>query len=106
MLNDRKTTRHHVSTGKQVFTSNQNVQQAWRTIRIKSLQRFNSKRKNVPNLWKTFKYYNNDKHICFESADGFGGYPDWIYSEFNAIVSIRNDHANDYRPFEIGTYVQ
>ena len=55
-----------------------------------------------PNLWQTFKYHGNSKiHLC--SGYGFGGYEDWTYEDFCAKVSIRADHENDYKEFEIGT---
>ena len=68
------------------------------------IQREISACENAPNLWKTFKYYNNDKCVYLDSGNGFGGYPDCIYQDFNAIVSIRNDHYDNYRIFNIGTY--
>lgn len=57
-----------------------------------------------PNLWSTYRYYNNEKHIEFLEGDGFGGYPDWIYSDFNAKFSIRRDCEDNFVPFSIGTY--
>lgn len=68
------------------------------------IQREISACENAPNLWKTFRYYNNDKCVYLDEGDGFRGYPDWIYSDFNAVVSIRNDHADNYKLFKIGTY--
>ncbi len=55
------------------------------------------------NLWKTFNYCNNSK-CTISAGDGFGGYPDWLYDNFDAKLSIRNDHAEDFMPFTIGTY--
>ena len=67
------------------------------------IQREISALEEQPNLWKTFKYCGYDK-IKFHSGYGFGGYEDWIYEEFNAKVSIRVDHKDDYEDFEIGTW--
>ena len=68
------------------------------------IQREISECENVPNLWKTCKYKGNDKNIYFETGCGFGGYSDWQYADFSAMISIRNDHAEDYEVFNIGTY--
>ena len=67
------------------------------------VQREISALEEQPNLWQTFKYCDNDK-ITFSEGYGFGGYPDWKYPNFNAKVSIRADHADDYKSFEIGTW--
>lgn len=68
------------------------------------VQREISMLENMPNLWKTSRFYGNREFereiVC---GDGFGGYPDWIYENFDAHVSIRNDHADDWEGFEIGT---
>lgn len=67
------------------------------------VQREISALEEQPNLWQTFKYCGNGK-IKLHSGYGFGGYEDWTYEDFCAKVSIRADHENDYKPFEIGTY--
>ena len=113
-LNNRKTTRqlfmYQPNNGLLLQSRMYNTSGGTRGAQSESkvyrdlIQREISACENIPNLWKTFKYCNNDKCICFESGEGFGGYPDWICREFNAIVSIRNDHANDYKLFKIGTY--
>lgn len=67
------------------------------------VQREISALEEQPNLWQTFRYYGNDK-ITLCSGVGFGGYEDWTYEDFNAKVSIRADHEEDFKPFEIGTW--
>ena len=67
------------------------------------IQREISELENVPNLWKTFAYCDN-KYIKFETGKGFGGYPDWTFKNFDAKISIRSDHSEDYKAFKIGTY--
>lgn len=67
------------------------------------VQRELSELEGVPNLWKTYTYFNNDICTIYPGA-GFGGYQDWIYSEFDAKISIRQDHADDFKAFEVGTY--
>ena len=67
------------------------------------VQRELSEVEQAPNLWKTYKYYNNP-YCTISTGTGFGGYPDWIYENFDAKISIRNDHAEDFREFRIGTY--
>ncbi|MBR1760923.1 MAG: hypothetical protein IJ741_07065 [Schwartzia sp.] len=68
------------------------------------IQREISECEDVPNLWKTFKYYCNDKGVHFPQGRGFGGYPDWPHEEFAAMFSIREDHAEDFETFAVGTY--
>ena len=66
------------------------------------VQREISDLEDAPNLWKTIKYFNNSKCVI-NIGDGFGGYPDWIYKDFDAKISIRNDHADDFKEFAVGT---
>lgn len=67
------------------------------------IQREISQLECAPNLWKTYTYFNNE-HCTIHSGEGFGGYTDWYYKDFDAKISIRNDKANDYISFTVGTY--
>lgn len=67
------------------------------------VQREISMLENAPNLWKTYSYLNEHQNCVYEGT-GFGGYADWMYESFEGKVSIRNDHAEDYEPLEVGTY--
>jgi len=67
------------------------------------VQRELSELEGVPNLWETYTYYGNE--ICtIYKGFGFGGYTDWEYKDLNAKISIRHDHANYFKPFDVGTY--
>lgn len=68
------------------------------------IQREISECEAVPNLWRTVKYIGGNLNVRLYTAKGFGGYPDWEYSEFAAMISIRADHEQDFRPFEIGNW--
>lgn len=68
------------------------------------VQREISALEEVPNLWKTGKFVDNEYSDCISTGFGFGGYEDWTHSDFDAHVSIRNDHAYDYESFAVGTY--
>ena len=68
------------------------------------IQREISALEESPNLWRTFKYCGNKEDVEFDVGEGFGGYADWTYSDFDAKVSIRADHAEDYKTWNIGTY--
>lgn len=68
------------------------------------IQREISMIERVPNLWKTHKSHDPEYEHCAWVGRGFGGYPDWTYSEFDGKVSIRADHEKDYKNLEIGTY--
>lgn len=67
------------------------------------IQREISMLENMPNLWKTSPYLNGHESDVVV-GDGFGGYPDWTYSNFDGKVSIRNDKADSYEPITVGTW--
>lgn len=68
------------------------------------VQREISSCEDAINLWKTFDYCENYERLHLELCKDryFGGYDDWIYSEFKPKLSIRQDHIDDRQPFEIG----
>lgn len=71
------------------------------------VQREISALEDVPNLWKTRPCVDEDGYVfdsCVSAGVGFGGYRDWTYKEFDAHISIRADHAEDYEPLSIGTW--
>lgn len=68
------------------------------------VQRELSELEDAPNLWLTEKYCGNKRDIYIRSGNGFGGYPDWPHSDFNAKISIREDHLEDYKVFDVGTF--
>lgn len=67
------------------------------------IQREISAIEGVPNLWKTYPYVGHGKEHLIKSAMDFGGYPDWIYDEFDAKVSIRSDCEDSCESLKIGT---
>lgn len=67
------------------------------------VQREISAIEGVPNLWSTYNCCKgSDMEDCIEENSGFAGYPDWIYPDFNAKVSIRTDCKDTYEPLVIG----
>lgn len=72
------------------------------------VQREISALEDVPNLWKTRLCVDDeDGYIfddCVSAGVGFGGYRDWTYKDFDAHISIRADHADDWEPLTIGTW--
>ena len=66
------------------------------------VQREISRCEDAVNLWDTCKYYGNDKGVAIDAHCEFGGYADWDYEEFHPIISIRKDHAGDFRNFIVG----
>ena len=68
------------------------------------VQREISELEGVPNLWKTEKYCGNKHDIRIACGDGFGGYADWVHPDFEAKISIRQDHEHDFETFNVGTY--
>lgn len=67
------------------------------------VQRELSALEHAPNLWKTYAYCGNP-YCNIAAGEGFGGYTDWTYEQFDAKISIRTDHAGDFREFSVGTY--
>lgn len=64
------------------------------------IQRELSLLEGIPNLWKTKPAIERPNLI--EIGEGFGGYPDWIYSNFNAKISIRTGYEDTCKPFTVG----
>ena len=115
LLNNRKTTRqlfmYKVGNGlllqSRMYNSGGGVYGASELTPLYRdlVQREISELEGVPNLWKTYTY-------CKDRPDGtdidvhcgFGGYDDWIHEEFDAKLSIRLDHRDDFTVFEVGNY--
>lgn len=68
------------------------------------VQREISDLEGAVNLWKTYKVCSDNHRQDIYTGDGFGGYEDWIYEDFDAKVSIRIDHETNYHPLTVGTY--
>lgn len=71
------------------------------------VQREISALEDEPNLWKTRLCLDDDGYVynnCITVGIGFGGYRDWEHKDFDAHISIRDDHADDYEPLKIGTW--
>jgi hypothetical protein len=64
------------------------------------IQRELSDLENATNLWTTKKYLEQNGYH-FYRHDDFGGYPDWEYSDFVPMVSVRVD-ADDPEGVTIG----
>ena len=54
------------------------------------IQREISDLEGAVNLWKTGDSYNKYSDLV-DAGDGFGGYKDWVYDNFDGHVSIRKD---------------
>lgn len=68
------------------------------------VQREISMLENVPNLWKTYPTVG-DRSDLVVVGEGFGGYTDWTYSDFDGRVSVRADCDLEYEnPLEVGTW--
>lgn len=68
------------------------------------VQREISMLEDVPNLWKTYSSIG-DKADLVVAGDGFGGYQDWTYENFDGHISIRADCDEEtVDPLDIGTY--
>lgn len=69
------------------------------------VQREISMLENVPNLWNTFSSVKEGICDYVEEGDGFGGYADWTYENFDGHISFRKDCDRDeVEPLEVGTY--
>lgn len=68
------------------------------------VQREISLLEDMPNLWKTYSSVG-DKADLVVHGDGFGGYQDWTYDNFDGHISVRADCDEDtVDPLEVGTY--
>lgn len=59
------------------------------------VQREISLLENMPNLWNTYATTNADYRGYIECGDGFGGYADWTYTDFDCHISFRKDCDRD-----------
>lgn len=67
------------------------------------VQREISMLEDVPNLWKTYSSIG-DKADLVVAGEGFGGYQDWTYENFDGHISIRADCDEEtVDPLDIGT---
>lgn len=64
------------------------------------VQRELSDLEGATNLWNTQKYLDQHK-VFYERHNEFGGYPDWEYSDFVPMLSVRTD-ASDPKGVIIG----
>lgn len=113
LLNNRKTTRqlfmYKVGNGlllqSRMYNSSGGV---YGTSSITPLyrdlvQRELAELEGLPNRWKTYTYCKDKpENICIGTEHGFGGYADWIHSNFDAKISIRLDHIDDCKNFNVG----
>lgn len=67
------------------------------------IQREISALEDVANLWKTYKYVEQHEYK-FDTHEGFGGYPDWTFRDFDAKVSVRAEHDEDCTGWTIGEW--
>lgn len=67
------------------------------------VQREISALENVPNLWKTTSSTGDRGDLVFV-GDGFGGYHDWTYPDFDGHISTRVDFDQNANPLDIGTW--
>lgn len=66
------------------------------------VQRAISEGENAINLWTTYALeHKSEFGLSFRSAEGFGGYADWLAQPHYCKLSIRKD-AQGYRDFTVG----
>ena len=68
------------------------------------VQREISMLEGQPNLWRTIPSTSPVGCGLVYRGEGFGGYPDWEYENFDGKVSIRHDCEDEHEPLEIGTW--
>lgn len=59
---------------------------------------------NIPNLWITKPSTDDEYKDYVETGEGFGGYEDWIYSDFDGKISVRKNNDDPKETITIGTY--
>ena len=65
------------------------------------VQREVSMLEGAPNLWRMYPYGGGHEDTV-DTDDGFGGYRDWEYPEFDGKVSIRAGHEGDWEALRVG----
>ena len=68
------------------------------------IQREISALENVPNLWITRDYHNNELDATISRGCGFGGYADWLEYTDCSKISVRKDKLYSFNNFDVGTY--
>lgn len=69
------------------------------------VQREISALENVPNLWKTKQATNEEWRGLVDEGNGFGGYADWTYDNFDGHISCRTDcDPNEVDPLIVGSW--
>ena len=58
----------------------------------------------VPNLWVTRNYYENEFNVDIRKHEGFGGYADWLEFTDCAKISILKSYENSFKTFKVGSY--
>lgn len=66
-------------------------QHEWSEGYLESVHKVISKCENSKNAWDNVEYFSNEFNFRMDTGSGFGGYPDWMYSEFHAMLSVRKD---------------
>lgn len=69
------------------------------------VQREISLLENMPNLWNTYPSVKEGIREYVEEGEGFGGYADWTYENFDGHISFRKDCGRDsIDALEVGTW--
>lgn len=69
------------------------------------VQREISLLENMPNLWNTYPSVKEGIREYVEEGEGFGGYADWTYENFDGHISFRKDCDRDSVDcLEVGTW--
>ena len=69
------------------------------------VQREISMLEDMPNLWNTYAAIHPDYRGYVVEGDGFGGYPDWTYENFDGHISLRKDcDRENVAPLTVGTW--
>lgn len=66
------------------------------------VQREISDLEGAVNLWMTYPSHKDKGAELALVGDGFGGYPDWVYGDFDGHVSVRNDAEPNPDPLVVG----
>lgn len=69
------------------------------------VQRELSALEKKPNLWKKHDAWMEDDKGFIQTGEGFGGYPDWHYDDFECYICFRADcNPDTVEPLVIGTW--
>ena len=68
------------------------------------IQREIANLEQVPNLWITRNYYENEFNVDIKKNEAFGGYANWLEYTDCAKISILKSYEHNFKTFKVGNH--